>query len=129
MRPQNRTARDRLAAELRHNSPVAARELADRLLISVPTALRILKERGASVVRIGATKNARYASRRLLRGSAHPIPVYRVDNQGRGHDVGSLDLLEPNGSVFGTVQKRARFKNGVFWAPVDEQIPTGNQCS
>jgi len=99
MRPINQDARDRLDAVLRANAPASAADLAKTLGVSVPTLLRMLKEQGLRVVRIGATKSARYALRRPLRGMTNPIPVYRVDEQGRGHNAGALDLIQPEGSV------------------------------
>lgn len=99
MRPQNRTARDRLNFELRRHAPTSAADLAHRLQVSIPTVLRMLKERDEHIVRIGTTKNARYALRRPLRGLSRPIPVYRIDAQGKGHEGGSLELVEPSGSI------------------------------
>ncbi|MBI3773883.1 MAG: type II toxin-antitoxin system HipA family toxin YjjJ [Gammaproteobacteria bacterium] len=99
MRPQNQAARNQLTTELRRNAPVSAADLAGHLRISVPTVLRILRERGDQIVRIGTTKKARYALRRPLRGIAHSIPVYRIDIQGKGHSCGTLELVEPHGSV------------------------------
>lgn len=98
MRPQNENARERLEVELRKSPPVSASELSHRLNISVPTTLRILREREEHVIRVGTTKNARYALRRPLRGVARAIPVYRIDRQGRGHSCGHLELVEPQGS-------------------------------
>ena len=99
MRPRNRAARDRLNAELLRNAPVSAAILAERLQVSVPTILRILKENQQHVVRIGTTKNARYALRRTLRGTTHTFPVYRIDEHGKGHECSSLELVHPHGSV------------------------------
>lgn len=98
MRPQNEVARERLEVELRRAPPVSAAELSKRLKVSLPTMLRILHEREERVFRIGTTKTARYALRRPLRGIAKPIPVYRIDRQGKGHSCGTLELVEPQGS-------------------------------
>ncbi len=99
MRPQNETARERLEVALRKSAPVSAADLSRRLDVSVPTVLRILREREERVTRIGTTKTARYALRRPLRGIAKPIPVYRVDAAGKGHSCGTLELVEPQGSI------------------------------
>ncbi len=99
MRPQNQIARERLDSELRRSVPAYAAELAARLNVSIPTIHRIIRERGDQIVRQGSTKSARYALRRALRGQASPIPVYSVDDQGRGQACGSLDLIAPGGSV------------------------------
>ena len=99
MRPTNQAARDKLDTVLRSLAPAGAADLAARLDVSLPTMLRILREQGERVVRIGTTKNARYALRRPLRGVAKPIPVYRIDAAGRGDDAGTLDLTQPAGAV------------------------------
>lgn len=59
----------------------------------------MIRERGDQIVRLGSTKSARYGLRRALRGQAGPIPVYSVDEQGRGRSCGTLDLIAPSGSV------------------------------
>lgn len=99
MRPQNQTARDRLEAELRKSACVSAAQLAKRLAVSVPTLLRMLRERAERIVRVGATNRARYALRHPLRGISGPLPLFRVDKTGQGHEAGTLDLIEPAGSV------------------------------
>ncbi len=98
MRPQNEIARQRLESELRRSPRMSASDLARQLGVSVPTVLRILREREDRIVRFGTTKNARYASRRALRGVARPIPVYLIDPAGKGHHVNTLELIEPDGS-------------------------------
>ena len=99
MRPINTIARDRLTAELRRQPPHAAAALAVRLGVSQPTLLRMLRERAGEVLRLGTTKNARYALRRGLRGNIAPIPVFRIDAAGRGDEVGALDLIAPAGAL------------------------------
>ena len=100
MRPQNTLARERLDVELRTHAPIAATDLSERLGVSLATTLRMLRERDERVVRIGTTKTARYALRRALRGIAKPIPVYRIDRNGKGHSCPSLELLEPQAALF-----------------------------
>ena len=99
MRQINMVARDRLNAELRRNPPHAAATLAERLGVSPPTLLRMVRERPDDIFRLGSTKNARYALRRSLRGKAAPIPVFRIDTLGRGHEAGTLELAAPSGTV------------------------------
>src|ERR1700674_2344668 len=99
MRPQNEAARQRLEIELRRHAPVSAADLSKRLGVSLATVLRMLRERGERVVRIGTTKTARYALRRPLRGTAKRIPVYRLDEEGKGHNCPPLEILEPHGSL------------------------------
>jgi hypothetical protein len=116
MRPQNQAARDRLEAELRKSACVSAAQLAKRLEVSVPTLLRMLRERANRIVRVGATNRARYALRHPLRGVIGPLPLFRVDEAGQGFEVGALDLIEPAGSALDLV--------GMGW-PADESHRDG----
>jgi len=61
MRPQNQVARDRLEAELRKSPRSSAAGLAERLSVSVPTLLRILREQEDRVLRAGSASRTRYA--------------------------------------------------------------------
>lgn len=99
MRPINKNARALLDHELRMRRLSDAATLATALDISQPTLLRIIHERGDEVVRIGTTKNARYALRRPLRGKAEPIPVYKIDENGKGKLLTYLDLASSEGAV------------------------------
>lgn len=99
MRPQNEAARDRLEAEMRKSACMSSIHLAERLKVSVPTLLRMLRERADRIVRVGTTNRARYALRRPLRGVVKPIPIFRVDTTGQGYEAGVLELIESTGSV------------------------------
>jgi hypothetical protein len=99
MRPQNQIARDRLDMALRQAPPKTAVALAQALGVSVPSIHRMVRERGADVVRQGITKSAKYALRRTLRGKAAPLPIYRIDVQGRGEQMAELDLIAPQGAL------------------------------
>lgn len=99
MRPVNTQARALLDRELRVRGQANAIELAQALNVSVPSIHRIIRERGNDVIRIGTTKNARYALRRSLRGQAEPIPVYAIDTKGRGRALATMDIVAPQGSV------------------------------
>ncbi|MDP2430428.1 MAG: HipA domain-containing protein [Pseudomonadota bacterium] len=116
MRPQNQVARDRLEAELRKSPRSSAAGLAERLSISLPTLLRILREQEDRVLRAGSASRTRYALRRPLRGSSRPIPLFRVDSHGRGHEAGVFDLVEPEGSLLDLA--------GLGW-PVDAEHRDG----
>lgn len=91
---------DALFRTLREN-PRAGSATLCRLLkgISRPTLARGLKLLGPRVVSRGAARRARYALRRALRGSETSLPLYRIDENGRGHEVGHLDLTYPEGSA------------------------------
>ena len=99
MRPINKSARSLLDIELRVRRLADAATLAQALGVSHPTILRIIQERGNDVIRIGTTKNARYSLRRALRGNPEPIPVYRVDEKGRGSLLAYMHLAGPEGAV------------------------------
>jgi hypothetical protein len=98
MRRPNTEARERLPGVLRRCAGMAAAELAAALGVSVPTLHRLLQEQAASVVAAGRARRARYALRRPLRGDIRPLPLYRIDLQGRAHALGELALLAPQGS-------------------------------
>ena len=100
MRPKNSAARERLESVLLQTGLSSAIDLSKKLNISVPTLHRILHERGNQIVRLGSTKQARFALRRSLRGKRETIPVYSINEQGQGFNVGNLDLIAPQGSLF-----------------------------
>ncbi|WP_018987037.1 type II toxin-antitoxin system HipA family toxin YjjJ [Methylophilus methylotrophus] len=101
-----------LDIELRVRRLADAATLAKALGVSHPTILRIIQERGNEVIRIGTTKNARYALRRSLRGNPEPIPVYKVDEKGKGSLLAYMHLADPEGAVLDV--------KGMGWpAPID----------
>ncbi len=91
---------DTLLRVLREN-PRAGSATLCRLLkgIDRSTLARGFGVLGPQVVSRGAARRARYAMRRALRGSEAPLPLYRIDREGRGHEVGHLDLIYPAGSA------------------------------
>lgn len=100
MRPKNEAARERLDSVMLRSGLVSAISLSDKLGVSVATMHRILHERGGQIVRLGSTKQARFALRRLVRGKRAPIPVYLINEHGQGVSCGMLDLIAPEGSIF-----------------------------
>lgn len=66
--------------------------------ISRATLSRAIKQLGNSIVSGGGSRRIRYALSRTLRGNAHPIPIYRIDKNGHGHEIGQLALTYPEGS-------------------------------
>ena len=90
MRPKNNLARERLDAVMLQTGLASAITLSDKLGVSVQTLHRILHERGDQIVRLGSTKRAQFALRRLLRGKKAPIPVYLINTSGQGTQVGFL---------------------------------------
>ena len=99
MRPRIETARDSLPTLLRRNPGVRAAQLASLAQVSPATMLRILKEAGPSVIRIGKTSSTRYFLRRPLRGLHTAIAVYAINTDGQASQVGELHLTEPGGTV------------------------------
>ena len=100
MRPKNAAARERLNSVLLQTGLTSAINLSEKLNVSIPTLHRILHERGDQIIRLGATKKARFALRRSLRGKKEAIPVYMINELGQGFNVGNLDLIAPQGSLF-----------------------------
>lgn len=88
-----------LLSLLRQRGRLTAAELRTALGISPPTLMRALRAAGPEVLPIGRGPRRGYAARRRLRGSADPLPVYRVDAEGRLNEVGRLDLATPHGSL------------------------------
>ena len=63
------------------------------------TLTRQLGALGDAVIRRGGSRRTAYALRRALRGSDAPIPVYRIDESGRGYQAGVLDCIQPTGTA------------------------------
>lgn len=85
---------------LRAHPRVGSAELC-RLLggVNRSTLARALRSLEGRIVSRGGSRRIRYALRRELRGSAAALPVYRIDAAGRGHELGLLDLIQPQGSA------------------------------
>ncbi len=66
--------------------------------ISRATLSRVIHKLGDSIISGGGSKRTRYALRRTLRGNTQPIPIYRIDINGQGHEIGQLTLTHPEGS-------------------------------
>lgn len=109
---------DALTKILRANPRVGGAELCARLGgISRATLTRALKGFGASVISAGGSRRTRYALRRPLRGNAAPIPLYRIDEHGQGHEIGLLSLTYPEGSCLA-------YQAGFPW-PLDKDMADG----
>ena len=88
-----------LISKLRRTGKVPAGELRAQLDVSRATLMRAVQAEGSAVLTVGRARRTAYAARRLLRGSADPLPVFRVDRAGRGEQVGHLHLAHPDGCV------------------------------
>src|SRR5258707_10694250 len=89
-----------LIRTLRTRPRLPAAELLAALAISRATLMRAVRAAGLEVLTIGRARRTSYAARRLLRGSAEPLPVFQVDEQGGSAEVGRLNLAYPDGSAF-----------------------------
>jgi hypothetical protein len=87
---------------------MAAGQLLGRLQISRATLMRALKTLGAEVITRGRARRTAYAARRSLRGSDQPLQIFSIDRQGRGAEVGTLDLTYPQGCAL-------RFNEAFDW--------------
>jgi len=85
---------------LRARPHIAAAELLSALGVSRATLMRAVRAAGLEVLTIGRARRTSYAARRRLRGSADPLPVFQVDEQGGSDEIGRLNLAYPDGSVF-----------------------------
>lgn len=75
-------------------------ELCQRLGgVNRSTLTRRLGALGNAVISCGGSKRTAYALRRTLRGSEASVPVYRIDESGRGHQAGLLDCIQPAGTA------------------------------
>jgi len=117
MRPPNQQARDQLPLLLRRRPGAKAAELAALAGVSQPTLSRMLKEAAGDVVALGRGPRRRYYGRRALRGLAGSFPVYAVDRAGRAAQVGTLELVVPEGSVLDVA--------AMGW-PVDDEFRDGH---
>lgn len=82
---------------LRVSHRVRAGELLERLQISRATLMRAARALGPQVVARGQARRTAYAARRTVRGTLESLPLFRVDEQGRTHDVATLIPIYPNG--------------------------------
>jgi hypothetical protein len=89
-----------LIKTLRARPHLPAGELLEALDVSRATLMRAVRAAGPEVVTIGRARRTSYAARRRLRGSADPLSVFQIDEQGRLEQVGHLNLACPDGSVF-----------------------------
>jgi hypothetical protein len=94
------TLTETLIQTLRARPHLPAGELLAALSVSRATLMRAVRAAGPEVLTVGRARRTSYAARRRLRGSADPLPVFQVDEQGGSEQVGRLNLAYPDGSVF-----------------------------
>jgi len=102
-----------------HEHPgISSAELCKRLGgINRSTLTRRLATLGDRVVNRGGSRRTAYALRRALRGSEAAIPVYRIDESGRGHQLGVLDCIQPTGTAL-------QFQESFIW-PLSDAMKDG----
>lgn len=75
--------------------------LRERLGVSPPTMMRLLRAEGQTVVRIGRTRATRYGLRRLWPTLTDTrFPLFRIDRAGNAHTVGELLTLAARQSAW-----------------------------
>ncbi len=88
--PSDRSAA--LVAALR-TGPKSTRDLIDQLQISRATLSRLVGTLSDRVLRIGATRSTRYALIEPIPDLGHPLPYFRVTEEGQLLPAGKLSLL------------------------------------
>jgi hypothetical protein len=78
-----------------------ASELQQRMGVSRATLMRAIRAQAGSIIVRGSARRTAYAARRKVRGNDDPIALFRIDEQGRGIQLGVLDPVYPNGVALG----------------------------
>ncbi len=86
----------RLIQLLTEQGPLSSAAVQKALGISRPTLSRLMREVNDQVLRLGQTRQIRYAVPRQLEGLPDSLPVYRVDEDGRAHDHARIRALAPS---------------------------------
>jgi hypothetical protein len=87
----------RLAQELGSQGSAGAVELRARLGISQPTFSRLVAKMGEQLLVAGRASATRYAVRRTAQDLAQQLTIYEVGEDGRGHRLGHLHSILPEG--------------------------------
>ena len=86
-------ASEALIKLLRAHPRAGGSELCTRLGgISRATFMRLIRSVGDDIVIGGRARRTRYSLRRPLAGKLTPIPIYRIDEVGVGHELGEWSL-------------------------------------
>ncbi len=108
---------DILLQTLRISRRVRARELLERLQVSRATLMRAVRAAGLRVVARGQARRTAYAARRTVRGTLERLPLFRVDEHGRAHEVATLIPTYPNGCAL-------EYREPFAW-PLDRDMEDG----
>lgn len=98
--------------------PASSTSLLRALQLPRPTLTRALQnlQREGEVMKVGATRAARYALPRTVRGAGSRWPVFQVDTAGRVHEFGRLDALMPRHFHFESSRAALRgLSEGLPW--------------
>jgi len=101
--------------------------------ISRPTLMRAIQALGSQVVSRGRARRTAYAARRAIRGNIRSLPLFRIDESGRGHEVAMLDPVYPQGCALLFQEAfqwplQGNMKDGWFEGipyPLDDMQPQG----
>lgn len=94
-----------------------AGELLKRLGVSRPSLMRAIAELDGQVISRGRARRTAYAARRSIRGNSAPLPLYRIDESGRAHEVGLLEPVYPAGCAMTFIE--------AFPWPLDDEMADG----
>jgi HipA-like C-terminal domain len=89
-------------------------ELQGELKVSQPTLSRVIRRLGEQIVRIGSTKNARYALRRELPQIGSSWPIFQINEEGQASPLGRLHALARDQYWFAaTVPEHSELSDGL----------------
>lgn len=97
--------------------PLSGKQLTDSMAISQSTLSRVVAELGAEIVRFRLGRTIHYALRDAVRGLPE-IPVYRVDEAGCIHELGTLLPVRAEGFVL-QQSDGSRYSEGLPWWLLD----------
>jgi hypothetical protein len=115
--PSHAIAHEQAVRELLARGPLRIKALQQRLALSQPTvsrALSALAARGDELVRLGSGRSSFYSLRDLW-PELPRLPLRRVDETGRVHELGLLVPLRPAGFVLQGADGTARLIDGLPW--------------
>lgn len=99
MRPPIKSARHSLDYLLKSHSKPTAKFLAMESNVSLKTMQRILNGRASEVLKFTEKNATFYAARKSINGVTGPIPLFQINEQGRGESLGFLEAILPQGYV------------------------------